>query len=124
MQMSDRIRYLEEALETLQSSCSPQIHPLLREDLLSIKTSVELYGGPQTGSDNIIESQENGGSPMSIGPSPFHLPETEAYGHGQVAFVRHRLVLSNAYVFPSSGSQPGKGGCATTSTYPRETPSA
>ena len=73
MEMSDRIRHLEEALGALQSSCSSQTHPLLREDLLLIKTSVKLSGS-QTGS-----------SQTPVGPSPFDLPETEAYNSGQGA---------------------------------------
>ncbi|KAK7690028.1 hypothetical protein QCA50_006672 [Cerrena zonata] len=42
--MSERIRQLEEALQVLQSQISPDEHPLLRQDLLSIKKSPELFG--------------------------------------------------------------------------------
>ncbi|KAF9005439.1 hypothetical protein BDQ17DRAFT_1399143 [Cyathus striatus] len=45
-ELSDRVRQLEEALQTLQSSCSNQPHPLLAPELLRIKTSQELYGMP------------------------------------------------------------------------------
>lgn len=38
------MRRLEDALEVLQSQCSNQPHPLLAPELLSIKTSQELYG--------------------------------------------------------------------------------
>lgn len=43
-QLSDRVRQLEDALESLQSRCSSQPHPLLSPELLKIKTSQELYG--------------------------------------------------------------------------------
>ena len=43
-QLSDRVRQLEDALESLQSRCSNQPHPLLSPELLKIKTSQELYG--------------------------------------------------------------------------------
>lgn len=42
--MSERIRQLEEALETLQAKVSATEHPLLRQELLSIKKSPELFG--------------------------------------------------------------------------------
>ena len=43
--MSERIRQLEEALHDLHSQLSPaEHHPLLRQDLLSIKKSPELFG--------------------------------------------------------------------------------
>ena len=43
-QMGDRIRALEDALELLQKKHSSDPHPLLRQDLLLIKLSLELYG--------------------------------------------------------------------------------
>ncbi|KAI0071702.1 hypothetical protein K474DRAFT_1652176 [Panus rudis PR-1116 ss-1] len=42
--MSERIRQLEEALQSLQSRLSKEEHPLLRQELLSIKKSPELFG--------------------------------------------------------------------------------
>ena len=48
--MSDRIRQLEDALGSIQTKCSTDPHPLLNQDLLRIKNSLELYtpttGGP------------------------------------------------------------------------------
>ncbi len=41
--MSDRIRQLEDALSILQSSVSRDQHPLLRRDLLEIKSGLELH---------------------------------------------------------------------------------
>ncbi|KAG9315613.1 Choline/Carnitine o-acyltransferase-domain-containing protein [Chiua virens] len=43
IQMSDRIRQLEDALGSLQSKCASDSHPLLNQDLLRIKNSLELY---------------------------------------------------------------------------------
>ncbi|KAH9944904.1 fungal-specific transcription factor domain-containing protein [Amylocystis lapponica] len=42
-EMSDRIRQLEDALTILQSSTSREQHPLLRRDLLKIKSGLELH---------------------------------------------------------------------------------
>ncbi|KIJ62737.1 hypothetical protein HYDPIDRAFT_114430 [Hydnomerulius pinastri MD-312] len=47
IQMSDRIRQLEDALGTVQAKCTTDHHPLLHQDLLRIKNSLELYS-PQT----------------------------------------------------------------------------
>lgn len=43
IQMSDRIRQLEEALGNLQAERTQEPHPLLHQDLLRIKNSLELY---------------------------------------------------------------------------------
>ena len=42
--MSERIRKLEEALKTDHSQITPAEHPLLRQELLLIKKSPELFG--------------------------------------------------------------------------------
>lgn len=42
-EMSDRIRQLEDALAILQSSTTRDMHPLLRPDLLGIKSGLELH---------------------------------------------------------------------------------
>jgi hypothetical protein len=96
MQMSDRIRYLEEALEALQSSCSSQTHPLLRPDLLLIKTSVELYSGPQSGGDAAVESQQPNAIPVPIGPL-FRLPETDMT-EVILRWCCHRTPSASAYI--------------------------
>lgn len=41
--MSDRIRQLEDALAILQSSVTRDLHPLLMQDLLKIKSGLELH---------------------------------------------------------------------------------
>jgi len=53
--MSDRIRHLEDALQVLQSSCSPDPHPLLAPDLLNIKSALTLYGEAQTGAGHNLD---------------------------------------------------------------------
>ncbi|EED78792.1 predicted protein [Postia placenta Mad-698-R] len=42
-EMSDRIRQLEDALAILQSSVTRDLHPLLVQDLLKIKSGLELH---------------------------------------------------------------------------------
>ncbi|KZT12061.1 uncharacterized protein LAESUDRAFT_720038 [Laetiporus sulphureus 93-53] len=42
--MAERIRQLEDALQTIQAQHSTESHPLLRQELLSIKRSPELFG--------------------------------------------------------------------------------
>ncbi|KII86663.1 hypothetical protein PLICRDRAFT_163895 [Plicaturopsis crispa FD-325 SS-3] len=44
IQMSDRIRNLEEAVKDLYAPRPPESHPLLQQDLLLIKNTVGLYG--------------------------------------------------------------------------------
>ncbi|ESK95817.1 hypothetical protein Moror_12429 [Moniliophthora roreri MCA 2997] len=48
LQLSDRVRQLEDGLHTLHSSHSNEIHPLLVPELLQVKTSQEFYVNPQT----------------------------------------------------------------------------
>ncbi|EEB95703.1 hypothetical protein MPER_05285, partial [Moniliophthora perniciosa FA553] len=48
LQLSDRVRQLEDGLHTLYSSHSNETHPLLVPELLQIKTSQEFYINPQT----------------------------------------------------------------------------
>ncbi len=45
--LSDRVRQLEDGLQTLQASCSNEQHPLLAPDLLRIKNS-QLRQSPTT----------------------------------------------------------------------------
>jgi hypothetical protein len=60
MEMSDRIRQLEDALEVLQSSYSSKPHALMHPDFLNIKSAVGLYGGAQTGTDTSAPASEIG----------------------------------------------------------------
>ncbi|KAI8996651.1 fungal-specific transcription factor domain-containing protein [Trametes punicea] len=61
-EMSDRIRQLEDALGILQSSVTREPHPLLSNDLLKIKSGLELHSASQSGGGGGgggIEVQEN-----------------------------------------------------------------
>lgn len=49
--MSERIRSLEDALHTVQAQCTLEPHPLLRNELLSIKSTMGLYTGNQGSND-------------------------------------------------------------------------
>lgn len=62
--MSDRIRQLEDALAMTQSAPTRETHPLLRSDLLTIKSGLDLHsavnpvtGAPQTEQEVDEESQ-------------------------------------------------------------------
>jgi hypothetical protein len=48
--MSDRIRHLEDALAILQSSTTREPHPLLRPDLMAIKSGLELHSASNAAS--------------------------------------------------------------------------
>src|SRR5258705_13095005 len=52
--LRSRVRELEDALRNIQSSVSEQPHPLLREDLLNIKSPTS---GPSTAKRNISSPQ-------------------------------------------------------------------
>ncbi|KAF8516816.1 hypothetical protein BU17DRAFT_67263 [Hysterangium stoloniferum] len=92
--MSDRIRELEEALAQLHPSVS---HPLLREDLLSIKVPVELSNKVDT------SLQQSKSDPTSL-PEPSHPPPPEPHRHDPAV-----PVLLNSYgtlkMGPSGGSR-------------------
>lgn len=64
--MSDRIRQLEDALSIMQSAATREVHPLLRVDLLKIKSGLELHsainqayapGGAQIQTDEEMDAQ-------------------------------------------------------------------
>ncbi|KAK2460474.1 hypothetical protein APHAL10511_007521 [Amanita phalloides] len=55
-QLSDRVRQLEDALESMQASNSNQPHALLAPELRSIKTSQDLYTSQNTLSQQTIQA--------------------------------------------------------------------
>ncbi|KAF9236495.1 hypothetical protein BU15DRAFT_49985 [Melanogaster broomeanus] len=76
--MSDRIRQLEDALSTVQKKCSTEPHPLLNQDFLRIKNSLELYtpqGGTarQSRTDLPMDEIQATSSRMTAG-DPDHRP--------------------------------------------------
>ena len=109
VQMSDHIRLLEDALETLQSQCSSQAHPLLAPEHLLVKSSLELYGinahGPHAARQS-VHSDGSDSSPQpdfgasSLSCSSLSPPGEEFYGQTAKAEVSsastpcqlHRLI--------------------------------
>lgn len=69
-QMAQRIRQLEDALTLLQSSISSEKHPLLREDLLSIKFRSETErAGDALSPDDIIAETIDAFGTLAVGDS-------------------------------------------------------
>ncbi|KAG1797771.1 uncharacterized protein HD556DRAFT_1355214 [Suillus plorans] len=74
IQMSDRIRQLEDALENVQAKCSSDPHPLLHQDSLRIKNSLELYSshatsGRHTQMDGTIKENHSSNSQLPVASS-------------------------------------------------------
>lgn len=74
IQMSERIRQLEDALENVQAKCSSDPHPLLHQDSLRIKNSLELYsshatGGRHTLMDGTIKENHASNLQLSVASS-------------------------------------------------------
>lgn len=65
-EMSDRIRGLEDALQTLHgehASDPEQSHPLMQPNLLTIKSTMGLYSGTQvTGADSSNKANDSNGN--------------------------------------------------------------
>ncbi|KAI0917333.1 hypothetical protein AcV5_007828 [Taiwanofungus camphoratus] len=57
--MSERIRQLEDALQVLHTQHSTEPHPLLRQELLLIKRSPELFGVDRNGMPSSTNSDNN-----------------------------------------------------------------
>jgi hypothetical protein len=76
--MSDRIRNLEDALQSLQPSSSPNPHPLLAPDLLDIKSALALYGETQLGASHEASTHpsEDGhpSPPIKYNSEDFNMP--------------------------------------------------
>lgn len=76
--MSERIRSLEDALHQLQSQHSSEPHPLLRQELLAIKRSPELFGVERNGAhqsngqDHRRDDDDHLGASSSTSPSVLH----------------------------------------------------
>jgi hypothetical protein len=69
--MSERIHQLEDALRTTSSQVSPTEHPLLRQELLLIKKSPELFGIDQhlMVNDASSEQQHRSEEPLRTSPA-------------------------------------------------------
>ncbi|KAF7422348.1 hypothetical protein PC9H_010504 [Pleurotus ostreatus] len=68
IEMSDRIRSLEEALEEIHSSINTETHPLLASnELLNIKSTMGLYGGTQKGGNESAHGGHTSSTPSDGG---------------------------------------------------------
>ncbi|KDQ25531.1 hypothetical protein PLEOSDRAFT_1097493 [Pleurotus ostreatus PC15] len=68
IEMSDRIRSLEEALEEIHSSINTETHPLLASnELLNIKSTMGLYGGTQKGGKESAHGGHTSSTPSDGG---------------------------------------------------------
>ncbi|KAG1765919.1 hypothetical protein EDD22DRAFT_879336 [Suillus occidentalis] len=95
IQMSDRIRQLEDALETVQAKCSSDPHPLLHQDSLRIKNSLELYSshatsGRHTQMDGIIKENQT---------SNLHLPVASSSTRDASQDNRSEVSFSRSFYF-------------------------
>lgn len=97
--MGERIRQLEEALTFLQSSLSAEVHPLLRSDLLRIKSSAELHRA-QTGSKTASSFTTDEHQNETSTPLPSHYSTLEQ-PHDRVGSMRQVSCLPLKKFFPS-----------------------
>jgi DNA-binding transcriptional MocR family regulator len=65
--MSQRIRQLEDALQIAQATISSQPHPLLSEDLLSVKTGVDDVTGENVPPKEDLGDDEEEGMINALG---------------------------------------------------------
>lgn len=93
-EMSDRIRQLEDALQILQCRSSPDPHPLLSPDLLSVKSTMGLYGGTQVGTESTSSSPHSGNHP---GPVEVDRSNPEEKGQITAIAVGTDLISSQMY---------------------------
>ncbi|KAH9950592.1 hypothetical protein B0H21DRAFT_866625 [Amylocystis lapponica] len=107
--MSERIRQLEEGLQALQAQHSAETHPLLRQELLHIKRSPELFGMDRNGtsaantSDNHRREEDDH---PSVGSSslPEGMDDTPSFIHSaQYPGIPTEIArLSRAFPVPAS----------------------
>ncbi|KZT73770.1 hypothetical protein DAEQUDRAFT_761749 [Daedalea quercina L-15889] len=113
--MSDRIRQLEEALGQLQSQHSTEPHPLLRQELLAIKRSPELFGVERNGaqqSSNHDRSRRDDEDHPSVGsatsPGLVHDEYIPSSSNGATSSLSHLGIpddiarLSHSCPFPEA----------------------
>lgn len=75
-EMSDRIRSLEDALQSLHSehaSDPEEPHPLMQPELLGIKSTMGLYSGTQSNSDSPPKSSNSNGNGHRMDVDPAKL---------------------------------------------------
>ncbi|KAH9480181.1 hypothetical protein JR316_0006779 [Psilocybe cubensis] len=102
LELSDRIKQLEEALEAERALTSSHPHPLLAPDLLKIKTSQEIYSPPtvsnlpSSSSNSDISNARDEHLRQSIGAMSLHSQPPYAEG----SRPPHPEALSNMNVAP------------------------
>ncbi|KAI6041369.1 fungal-specific transcription factor domain-containing protein [Pisolithus marmoratus] len=98
IQMSDRIRQLEEALSSLQTEYTQEPHPLLHQDLLRIKNSLELYS-PQTPTSRLshIDSPQH---PPTNDRRRHSVPDTGISRKSEDASSAGDAVLDDSNLYP------------------------
>ncbi|KAH0586545.1 hypothetical protein H2248_007770 [Termitomyces sp. 'cryptogamus'] len=112
--LSDRVRQLEDALQTLQATHSPRPHPLLAPELLQIKTSQDLYIAPQVQTHSPSQQQD---------PTPDHLADsTNALSLSALVSTQPPYAPpTNSHLTLNSGSN-SNGGEITSSSNPPDVP--
>ncbi|EPT05247.1 hypothetical protein FOMPIDRAFT_1155952 [Fomitopsis schrenkii] len=94
--MSERIRSLEDALQQMQSQHSSEPHPLLRQELLAIKRSPELFGVERErngahqlhGQDHRRDDDDHLGASSSTSPGVLH-DEVASSSNGAASSLSH-----------------------------------
>ncbi|KAH9936325.1 uncharacterized protein B0H18DRAFT_868423 [Fomitopsis serialis] len=113
--MAERIHQLEDALGQLQSSHSTEPHPLLRQELLAIKRSPELFGVERNGaqqSNNHDRSRRDDEDHPSVGsstsPGVIHDEYAVASSNGAISSLTYLGIpddiarLSHSCPFPEA----------------------
>lgn len=101
-EMSERIRQLEDAVAILQSGSTREVHPLLRPDLLGIKSGLELHSAvnPRTGAPRTEEDDEEDSQQIDV-------PGTLAVRDDGAATFYGRSAGSEVCDDPSQAQRPG-----------------
>lgn len=77
--MSDRIRDLEGGLQSVQARVSTEEHPLLRQDLLTIKKSPDLFGIERQ-AEEVLPKASASASPRAQSAASSYKVEDEVRG--------------------------------------------
>ncbi|KAG6889814.1 hypothetical protein C0992_003929 [Termitomyces sp. T32_za158] len=113
--LSDRVRQLEDALQTLQATHSPHPHPLLTSDLLQIKTSQDLYITTQAQAQHFPSEQQDSASD--------HLADfTNALSLSALASTQPPYAPATNSHLTSGSDSNSNGGEVTSSSNPPDVP--
>lgn len=109
--MSDRIRELETGLQEVQLKVSSDKHPLLREELLTIKKSPDLFGLEQQGSHHDTAQDVSPKASTSTSVSP----RAQSTGGDEVRRMRDVNILSDIVL---SAHSPARSSIKHRCSYP------